>query len=95
MSNNCTQGEHDQGIVCLTWGQRIGLALDAEAGLISVAALIGAFVLIVVSHDVCDGMDSINSIAIQIKVWRRKKLVQRPMDLFVVSLQAVRATFIY
>ena len=95
MSDSCTQGDRDQGIVCLTWGQRIGLALDAEAGLISLAAVIGAFTIIIVSRDACYGVDSINSIAIQIKVWRRKKLVQRPMDLFVVSLQIVRAKFLY
>jgi len=68
MSNSCTQGEHDQGIVCLTWDQRTGLVIDAEAGLISLSALIVALVLIA------------------IKVCRRKKLVERPMDLFVLVL---------
>jgi len=68
MSTSCTPGEHDQGVVCLTWGQRTGLAFDVEAGLISLTAVMGAFVLII------------------IKVWRRKKLVQRPMDLFVLVL---------
>jgi len=45
MSSNCTQGEHDR-IVCLSPDERIGLATDAEAGLISLAAVLGAFVLI-------------------------------------------------
>jgi len=68
MSNSCIPGEHDEGIVCLTWGQRIGLVIDVEAGLISLAAVIVALVLIA------------------IKVFRRKKLVDRPMDLFLLVL---------
>jgi len=63
----CTQDDI-QDIVCLTPGQRIGLAMDAEAGLISITAVVGAFILIF------------------IKVYRSKKLVQRPMDLFVLAL---------
>ena len=45
---NCTQGGPDQ-IACLTPGQRIGLALDAEAGLISITALVVVFTSIFVS----------------------------------------------
>ena len=54
MINNpiCTQDDLDRGIVCLTCGQRIGLTLDVEAALISLAAILGAFVLIFVC-DTC------------------------------------------
>jgi len=65
---SCTQDDRDHGVVCLTTGQSIGLAIDAEAGLISLTAVVGAFVLIF------------------IKVYRSKKLVQRPMDLFILAL---------
>lgn len=64
----CTQQDRDQGTVCLTRGQSIGLSVDAEAGLISVTAVVGVFVLIF------------------IKVYRSRRLVQRPMDLFVLML---------
>jgi len=49
---NCTQDELDQGIVCLSRGQSIGLSVDAEAGLLSLTAVVGVFVLIFVSHNV-------------------------------------------
>ena len=39
-------------------------------------------------------MESINIIFLQNKVFRRKKLVDRPMDLFLVSLQIIRANFL-
>jgi len=65
---NYTQDDPGQRVVYLTRGQSIGLAVDAEAGLISVAAVVGVFGLIF------------------IKVWRSKRLVQRPMDLFVLIL---------
>ena len=50
--SSCTQGQDasDQG-VCLTLGQRIGLVIVAEAGLISLAAVIVALVVITVSYD--------------------------------------------
>jgi len=48
MSNTCTQADLDKGIVCLTLSQGIGLSMDAEAGLISVIALVGVFILIFV-----------------------------------------------
>ena len=52
MSNSitCTQDDLAHGIVCLSRGQSIGLAVDAEAGLISLTALLGAFVWIFVGH---------------------------------------------
>jgi hypothetical protein len=87
---SCTQDDRDHGIVCLTTGQSIGLAIDAEAGLISLTAVVGAFVLIFVIRDSCDAADNINDIAMQIKVYRSKKLVQRPMDLFIVNLKTIR-----
>ena len=86
-SISCTQ---DDLVVCLTPGQRIGLSVDAEAGLISVTAVVGVFILIFVGHDSCDNVDNVNCIAMQIKVHRSKKLIQRPMDLFVVSLPIIR-----
>jgi len=67
-SSSCTLGDSNNLTVCLTRGQSIGLAVDAEAGLISVTAVAGVFVLIF------------------IKVYRTKKLVQRPMDLFLIVL---------
>ena len=56
MSNSitCTDDDLAQGVVCLSRGQSIGLAVDAEAGLISLTALLGAFVLIFVSHYACE-----------------------------------------
>jgi len=57
---NCTQNDLDQGIVCLTRGQSIGLAGDAWAGLISLAAVVGALTVISVSHDTCNYLDRIN-----------------------------------
>lgn len=55
MSNSiiCTQDDLDQGVVCLTGGQLIGLTIDVEAGLVSAIALVGVFVLIFVSHNSC------------------------------------------
>lgn len=67
-SVSCTQEDLDHGTVCLTTGQSIGLAVDAEAGLLSIIALTGAFVMIF------------------IKVYRSGKVVQRPMDLFILAL---------
>jgi len=64
----CTQDDLDQGIVCLTRGQSIGLAVIVEASLISAIALVGVFVWIF------------------IRAYGRKKLVQRPMDLFLLAL---------
>jgi len=64
----CTPDDRDHDVVCLTKGQYIGLALDAQAGIISILAVAVAFVLIF------------------IKVYRCKKLVQRPMDLFILAL---------
>jgi hypothetical protein len=54
MSHNtsCTQQDFDQGVVCLTRGQSIGLAVDAEAGLLSATAVVGVFILIAVSYNV-------------------------------------------
>ena len=54
MSNvvNCTQEDLDQGVVCLTRGQSIGLTLDSAAGFISLGALVIAFVWLFVSHDI-------------------------------------------
>jgi hypothetical protein len=89
-SVSCTQEDLDHGTVCLTTGQSIGLAVDAEAGLLSIIALTGAFVMIFVSRDPHDDVDGTNYIAIQIKVYRSGKVVQRPMDLFIVSLQFIR-----
>jgi len=66
MSDGISCGDH--GVVCLTTGQSIGLAVDAEAGLISIMAVTVAFVLIAV------------------KVYRSGRLVQRPMDLFILAL---------
>ena len=43
------QGDRD--VFCLTRGQSIGLALDAQAGIISIIAVALAFVLIFVSSD--------------------------------------------
>ena len=43
------QGDRD--VFCLTRGQSIGLALDAQAGIISIIAVALAFVLIFVSRD--------------------------------------------
>jgi hypothetical protein len=91
MSTNitCTPGDLDRDFVCLTRGQSIGLAVVAEAGLISLTALLGAFVLIFVSYDSCDNGESVNCFSVQIKAYRRRTLVQRPMDLFVVGLQII------
>ena len=80
---NCTQDDRDR-IVCLTRGQSIGLALDAEAGLISVTAVVCVFILIFVSPYLFMTWPKSNCVVIQIKVWRSGKLVRRPMDLFVV-----------
>jgi hypothetical protein len=54
MSHNtsCTQQDLDQGVVCLTRGQSIGLAVDTEAGLLSATAVVGVFILIAVSYNV-------------------------------------------
>jgi hypothetical protein len=76
----------------LDTGQSIGLAVDAEAGLISLTALLGAFILIFVSYDSCDNVESVNCFPVQIKAYRRRTLVQRPMDLFVVGLQVIGAS---
>ena len=50
-SSSCTLDDPNNLTVCLTRGQSIGLAVDAEAGLISVAAVAGVFVLIFVGRD--------------------------------------------
>lgn len=55
------------GIVCLTRGQSIGLTLGAEAGIISIAALVGIAVLIFVSRDFCDDVDVADGILTQIR----------------------------
>jgi hypothetical protein len=70
-------------IVCLTRGQSIGLALDAEAGLISFTAVVVLLGLILVSHGLCHDVHNVFYITMQIKVYRSK--IQCPMDLFVVS----------
>ena len=88
MSNTCTQADLDKGIVCLTLSQGIGLSMDAEAGLISVIALVGVFILIFVSHN--SVVTSANCIVMQVKAYHRGKLVLGPMDVFLVSLQIVR-----
>jgi hypothetical protein len=82
----CTQDDLDQGVVCLTRGQSIGLTLDSAAGFISLGALVTAFVLIFVSHDLCDGVDSVNSFALQKKFYYVGRLIQQPMDMFLASL---------
>lgn len=55
-------------ISCLTRGQSIGLALTAESGFISLAAVLGVFILIAR------------------KYFRHVKLIQRPTDLYMLSL---------
>jgi hypothetical protein len=50
-SSSCTLDDPNNLTVCLTRGQSIGLAVDAEAGLISVTAVAGVFVLIFVGRD--------------------------------------------
>ena len=63
-SISCTQDDHDHGIVCLTTGQSIALAIDVEAGLISITAVIAAFgLMIFVSRDSYEA-EGINYIAI-------------------------------
>jgi hypothetical protein len=88
MSNSCTQADLDQGIVCLTPGQGIGLAIDVEAGLISAIALVGVFILIFVSHN--SVVTSANCIVMQVRASRRSTLIRDPMDIFLVSLQIIR-----
>lgn len=92
----CTQDNLNQDIVrCLTPNQRIGLASVVEAGLISVIALVGVYVWIFVSHT--PAVMIVNQIANQVRAFRHPdgvfKLVQRPMDLFLVSLQIIRENF--
>jgi hypothetical protein len=88
MSSSCNQADLDKGIVCLTLGQGIGLSMDMEAGLISVIALVGVFILIFVSRS--SVVTSANCIVMQVKAYRRGKLVRGPMDVFLVSLQIIR-----
>jgi len=56
------------GLVCLTRDQSIGLTLAAEAGCISLVAVVGIFVLIL------------------FRVNRGTKLIDRPTDLYILSL---------
>ncbi|KIM83330.1 hypothetical protein PILCRDRAFT_819583 [Piloderma croceum F 1598] len=56
------------GIFCLTRGQSIGLAFTAEAGCVSLVAVVGVFLLILR------------------KYIRHVKLIQRPTDLYMLSL---------
>ena len=88
MSNvvNCTQGDLDQGVVCLTRGQSIGLTLDSAAGFISLGALVIAFLWLFVSHDICDDVDSVNLFAPQQKFCRVRRLIEYPMDIFLAGL---------
>ena len=82
----CTRDDLDQGIFCLSRGQSIGLALVAEAGVISFTAVAVVLVLILVSRGSCHDVHNIYRITMQIKVYRSNKLlVQCPMGLFVVS----------
>ena len=76
-------------IFLLDEGQSIGLALDAQAGIISLMAVALTFMLIFVSRDFCYLVNSVNGISLQIKVYRRKQLVQQPMDLFIVNLKVI------
>src|SRR5882762_2142232 len=85
MSNGCTQADLDQGIVCLTRGQGNGLLIDVEAGLISAIALVVVYILIFVSHN--SMVAGINCIVVQVRASHHRTLVQRPMDIFLVSVQ--------
>ena len=79
----CTRDDLDQGIICLSRGQSIGLILGAEAGVISFTAVL---VLILVSRGSCHDVHNVYCITIQVKVYPGKiLLVLCPMDLFVVS----------
>jgi hypothetical protein len=87
----CTQDDLDQGVVCLTRGQSIGLAMDSAAGFISLGALVAGFSWLFVSlHDVCDDVDSVNSFTPQRKSYYTRRSIQQPMVIFVASLRVLR-----
>lgn len=52
------------GLVCLTRDQSIGLTLAAEAGCISLVAVVGIFVLILVSGELSVRLYRANSCAV-------------------------------
>jgi hypothetical protein len=88
MSNSivCTQ----DGTICLTRGQSIGLSFVAEAGLISFTAVVVLLGLIFVSCGSCRDVHNVYCNTMQIGVYRSEELmVQCSIDIFVVAAKSL------